>query len=84
MTLGTLLCKIANGNTEKNREQLKDEFLERIKGHNEEILLKECYSAACNGCTFIIFVENCLPPIILKQEGFWLKEGRNGFEYHFD
>lgn len=82
MKLGTLLAKIAETEDE-TREQLKVEFLERIRNHREEKLLMECYSSACAGRKYISFGRNAVPPEELKKEGFTLKASKTGFNYHF-
>ena len=82
MKLGTLLANIA-GTVGETREQLKTEALERIKGHKEEKLLMECYSAACAGRKYISFGRDCLPPAELEDEGFVLRHTHLGYEYGF-
>lgn len=83
MKLGNLLVNIAE--TEGlTREQWKTEFVERVKGHEEEKLLMECYASACAGRKYLSFGRNILPPESLKDEGFILRATTCGFEYCFE
>lgn len=83
MTLGNLLSNISvtEGLTQ---EQLKAEFLERIRDHREENLLKACYKAACCGRNYIILGKNVLPPQCLEKEGFILQRCEIGTRYYFE
>lgn len=83
MSLGTLLATIAE-NQGITREQLKAEFLEKVKDHQEEKLLMECLRAACHGDKSIRWREKILPPETLMTEGFYLVSDRTGYRYHFE
>lgn len=82
MNLGTMLAKIADTNGSE-KEALKEEFLKKVDGHKEEVLLRECLKSADAGRKYISFGRNILPPEDLKREGFELRPGTYGFNYCF-
>lgn len=82
MKLGNHLMMIAEA-TGEQKEELKEQFLEKIQDHREEKLLRECLVAACAGHKYISFGRNILPPEELKNEGFVLKPASCGYNYCF-
>lgn len=66
----------------KKSEKLIKDFEEAIIGNQEENILRACLlTATVSNRTYISFGRNCLPPISLEKEGFFLKQDGPGFIY---
>lgn len=66
----------------KKSEELIKAFEEAIMGNVEEKLLRDCLrTATVSNRTYISFGRNCLPPVSLQKEGFFLRQDGAGFIY---
>ena len=66
----------------KKSEELIKAFEEAIMGNLEEKLLRDCLrTATVSNRTYISLGRNCLPPLSLEKEGFFLRQDGPGFIY---
>lgn len=72
MTLGKQLVEIARSRGDEKR-RLVHEFEQAIEGHEEEYLLHVCLREAIEGKDSVWLREKVIPPLTLKEEGFYLK-----------
>lgn len=66
----------------KKSEELIKAFEEAIMGNVEEKLLRDCLrTATVSNRTYISLGRNCLPPLSLEKEDFFLRQDGPGFIY---